>query len=704
MATFNNRIYLIVLTVFTINIKAQGYDYPITRETDVLDVYFGETISDPYRWLEDQKSSEVLAWVDGQNKFTRKTLDKISGNFTLREQIRRNTYTEYFTPQKHGKYYFSIYKAYGGKQMGIYYTTDIKSGFWNELFINKDLNAKKDQVVSVSDFSISRNNKFIAYMYDVNGSDWKEIKVGDLDKEKSLDDHLYNVKYSSIVWRGNGFYYTRFDKTQDEYKQEFSNPRLYYHKIGTKQEVDSLVFKRNDAPYNMFSVMVTKDEKNLILEDNNMNTNVKSYYYFNYTDTTQKGFLPLIKKTGKDYSLLASKNDDLIFFEEFKDEKRVIQLNIKTPNKHLVKSTATKDLILRDVRYYNGHYFQICFYNQQEYILIINEKEEIIKKIELPFGDECNFNGFDYEKQELILEYGSILHPPVLAAIDLNKFSLSIVEPVKVSYSIGDFQVEKILYKSDTAMVPMLLLHNKKMKLDGNNPVLLEFYGGFGNINIPSYNPGVISFVENGGIYAYAMIRGGGEKGRYWHNDGRLYNRHKSINDIINASMFLSQNGYSKASKIAISGASHGGLMSAIAGLKRPDLFGAVVTKVGVLDMIRFEKFTIGSIHLDEYGTVNDSLGFMNIKYCSPLHNIKDNVKYPPFLIMTSEYDDRVPPLHSYKFTATLQNKAIKENLFLLRVEKNAGHNGSRTYEKYLDNETDFYSFILKALHVKGFD
>ena len=700
------RFLLLVPFVFACySISSQSFVYPESKTVMQSDTFFGQVIQDPYRWLEDQQSVETTEWVKQQNEFTRDYLNKIPNHFTLSEQIKKNSFVSYFNPEKHGDYYFELRTMFGGKNMVVYYTKDIKIAYWEELFITKDLGVKKDQTIDIKGYSLSRNSKYMAYCFNSNESDWMELKVADLEKQKSLKDHLYNIKLSGIEWRGDGFYYQRFEKEENanQYTQAAKSPKLYYHRLGTLQEQDSLIFKRTDAPYNFFPVTVSKDERYLIIEDCNENTNMRSYYYFDFKDSTQKGLLPLIKKTGKAYHLLASKNDELTFFVKSQTENKIISLNVKTPLKHKEIHRLSSELILNDALYYKDFFYEICYYNQQQYLVIINEKDEIIKKVEIPFGAACSFIGVDPKNNELLFDYASFLHPPVLAAMNLTNRQFEIIEPVKINYSMDDFVVEKVMYKSDTAMVPMLLMHKKNIKPDGNNPVLIEFYGGYGTVYEPAYNSGKISFVENGGIYAYAMIRGGGEKGNYWYKDGKLFNRQHSINDIVNASKFFVDKGYLIPSKIAITGASHGGLMAAAAAIQRPDMFGAVVSVVGVYDMLRFENFTVGSIHNDEHGTVKDSLTFLNLRAFSPLHNIKKDVKYPAMLVMTSDYDDRVPPLHSYKFVATLQSLASKENPVLLRVEKNAGHYGARTYNTYMNESADFYSFILNALGVKKY-
>lgn len=697
-------LFCITLVSYTM-VSQTSYVYPEARKVSQRDTFFNQVIEDPYRWMEEQESDETKKWVDEQNKLTKSYLSKIPNNFTLREQIKRNTEIKYLTPTKRGDYYFVLQTEFGGKELHIYFKKDLSNTYWEELFVTKDLKVKKEQNINISEYEVSKDSRYIAYAFDKNGSDWKEIKVADLQKQKNLDDHLFDIKFSDIVWRGNGFYYTKYERQSgdEQYKQLAKNGALYYHKIGTSQEKDSLIFKKNDSSSNLFEPFISEDERYLIIRDNDNVKNLVAYYYYDFDSKTQTSLLPLFKKSNRRYGFLGSKNDSLYFMTTINNKKSVVVMNPKNPLKLIEVGSKMESLIVRDVVYHKGFFYKLCFYNEQELIVVFNQRGDIIKKVEIPFGSFCDFKGVDLVSNKLLFSYYSLLHPPIYAGLDLTSLKFEMLESVKISYSMNDFVIEKVMYKSDTAMIPMLLMHQKNMKLEGNNPTLIEFYGGYGKIFELDYDAGKISFVENGGVYAYAMIRGGGEKGAYWHQEGKLNNRQKSINDIINAAQYLIDKKITQPSKIAISGGSHGGLMAAAVAVQRPALFAAAVPVVGVFDMLRFEKFTIGSFHTDEYGSVKDSLMFLNLKSFSPLHNVKKGIKYPAMLFMTSNYDDRVPPLHSYKMVATMQELASKENPVLLRVEKNAGHNGARTYEKYIDETTDFYSFILNALGVKGY-
>jgi prolyl oligopeptidase len=680
--------------------------YPEFQKCKQEDVYFGYKVDDAYRLLENQESDETKQWIDKENKLTRSYLSKIPNNFTLREQIKRNTEIEYLTPKKKGDYYFVLMSKFNGSELSIYFKKEISDYvYWEELFVTKDLKVNKNEHISITDYEVSTNSKYIAYCFDKNGSDWKEIKVADLQLQKNLDDHLYDIKFTSIVWRGNGFYYTKYDRdaNAEQFKQLAGNGKLYYHKLGTTQDKDSLIFKKSGVSSNMFFPVVSKNERYLILNDHNPVQNTNTYYFVDFENKNQQNIAPLIKKSRYDFKYLGFEKDSLLFLTTINNEKKVIAIDPLNPLKWSEKIKSIENLNVQDVFYHNGRIFELCFYNQQDVIVVFDSKGNIIKKVEIPFGSSVSFKGIDEKSNKLLFSYESYLHPPIFASMDLTAYKFELLEKAKISYDMADYEIKKVMYKSDTAFVPLLLMHKKGLKLDGNNPLLLEFYGGFGKISKGGYDAGKISFIENGGIFAFAMIRGGGEKGLYWHKAGALFNRQKSINDIINGAQYLIDNKYTNTSKIAISGGSHGGLMTGAVAMQRPDLFAAVVPNVGNYDAFRFEKFTIGSFHADEYGTVKDSLQFLNLKSYSPLHNIKKGIKYPAIMIMTSNYDDRVPPLHSYKMTATMQELASKENPVLLRVEKNAGHNGARNYDKYIDETTDFYSFILNALGVNKY-
>ena len=696
---------LLIFLVFSVNTICSQTNlpaFPFSFKGSQSDSYFGTSINDPYRWLEEQESDSTIKWINSQNAFTDNYLDGLQGKYSLRESITKNCQIYFSNPTKKGKYFFILQPKVNGKEISIYYKRTLTDKVWEELFVSKGFDVDKGEYVSIDKYEVSKDSKYLAYTYDKNGSDWKELRVVDLEKMKNLDDYLTDIKHSSIVWRGNGFYYTKYNRREgvNQYKDQAVNAMLYYHKIGTKQSEDSLIFKKGSNSNYLFNPVVSASERYLIIEELDPIRNTLMYYYYDFESKSQTSFLPLFKKTNRRHSYLGENNGKLLFLVFVNNEKKVIALDPASPLKWTEKIKRIENLIVEDSYYHNNKIYQICFFNQQEFIVVFDEEGNIIQKVEIPVGHSVEFEGIDEQSNQLLISYSSYFHPPVFAGMDLDKFKFRILEHIYVNYEMSDYTIEKVMCKSDTAYVPMILMYKKGIKLDGNNPVLLEFYGGFGNIHKPGFDAGRITFIENGGVYAFAMIRGGGEKGAYWHLDGVLGKRQKSVDDVANCAKFLVDKKYTNHSKIAITGGSHGGFMAALAALKYPDLFKAAVPKVGVFDLLRFENFTIGTFHTDEYGSVKDSTMFKYMLVNSPLHNVKSGQQYPSFLFMTSNYDDRVPPLHSYKMVATLQENAPKNSVVLLRVEKYSGHNGAKGFKKYIDETFDFYSFIFNSLEV----
>lgn len=679
------------------------FPYPVSKKVNQSDTFFGKIISDPYRWLENQTSSEVKQWVNEQSQLVENYFKKIPNSFSIEERIRKNTFYSEEAYTKKGDYYFKVRYRFKGESFVFYYTDNIYSDDWEELHVVKDLNIGANEHVVLDNYSVSKNSEYLAFTFDRNGSDWKEIKVVNLKKSKNLADHLYDVRFSDIVWNGDGFYYTRFDQPYDstKYTEQIKNAKLYYHKLGTKQESDSLIFKRNDSPYNFFHPTITADGRYLIIEDYNHRTNIFNYYYSDLIDKEQAALKPLVRNSTTNLIYLGGKENELFFATNVSGVfGSVVCINPQAPQKWKLKINAIEGVRFKSAYYYEEQFFVVGIYNQEENIIIFDKSGTPKKTVNLAFGSHYAFRGYDNKNKLLLFGYQSYLHPPALIGMDVETGKFKTLASAKVNYEFDDYEVKKYLYKSDTSIVPLLVMQKKNVVLDGNNPVLLEFYGGYGTSSEPYFDPAKIMFIESGGIYAYAMIRGGGEKGQYWHVDAIKLKKQNSITDIVKGVEFLIEKKYTNPSKIAISGGSHGGLLAAAAAIQRPDLFAAVIPKVGIYDMIRFENFTIGSLHQDEYGTVKDSLDFFNLLSYSPIHNVKSGIKYPAMLIMTSEYDDRVPPLHSYKLTATMQELASKDKPILLRIEKNSGHNGSRGYDQYIKESLDFYSFIFHNLGI----
>lgn len=676
--------------------------YPEALPGNEVNSFFGKKVPDPYSWLEKQDSPEVLNWVNQENTYTYNYIKQVPYRLNIQERIQKNTVIAYMAPFKYGKYFIAARVHPEFKTFDFYYNTDLIDGTWDELSVTKDLKKDKDELLSLSQFNVSKDSKYIAFSFNRNGGDWKEIKIAEINTGKVLEDHLSNIRFSQILWRGNGFYYMRYDSVDvnNKFLAKAAYQRVYYHKLGDEQERDSLVFKRNDAPYNTFEVELSDDNRFLFINDHSEVTNISSYYYYDFTEKELKGLKPLLRNTKYNLQPIATYSDTIVFLNKGKGMANIVGVSLKNPKKLFEVIPELKDAVFKSA-YYNGD--EICVIATQEAeekLIIFNKNKSVKKVIAFPFGVHYSFRGRDPERNKIYMAYESFLHPPVLLSMDLASYKFDVVYQAKVNYESQDYEVEKVIYQSDTTKIPMLLMHKKGIKLDGTNPVLMEFYGGFGISYHPAFDPAKIMFIENGGIFAYPLIRGGGEMGVSWHEAGRLFNKINSINDIANAARFLIDKKYTSSQKLAISGGSQGGLMASAVAIKYPDLFKVVIPVVGIHDMLKMENYTTGMFYTDEYGTVKDSLQFENLYSYSPIHNISEKKNYPAMLIMTSDHDDRVPPLHSYKLAATLQGYN-KPNV-LLRVEKNAGHYGASGYEKNIIEMVDFYSFLFYNLGIEN--
>ncbi|HEY1038600.1 MAG TPA: prolyl oligopeptidase family serine peptidase [Bacteroidia bacterium] len=694
---------LVCMVIITGFLSAQKTlpSYPKAKQLAQENTYFGKVIKDEYGWMENENDPELKNWIDQENVFTYNYIKEIPYRFNIQQRLTKNTLISYLSPKKYGKYFIVPHTDDENKCFDFYYTDDLTNVSWQELYVTKALKTKPEENLSLKKFAVSANSNYLAFSFNRNGSDWEEIKVVDLKTGKTLNDHLYNVKFSSITWKGSGFFYSRYDSINEErrYTEVAKFQHLYYHKLGDLQDKDSLVYKRNDAPLNYFYTNVSRDERFLIISDHDQANGLSNYLYYDYKETSLKGLKPLSRKTKFYLEFVDNHEDTLIFKNGIGSIGRIIGMDCKNPKKWVEMIPALSDAVFEDAEYYNGHFYVIATQQAEEKLIVFDTKGNIKKIVAFPFGTHYTFKGNDIDNNKIYFAYESCLHPPVLLSMDISSYKFDVVNQTKVNYEYQDYEIKKVWYKSDTTNVPMLIMSKKNMSRTSDHPLLLEFYGGFGKSFVPQFDPGKIMFIENGGIYAFAMIRGGGELGPKWHNAGSVLNKNNSVNDIINAAHFLIDKKYTNKNLLAISGGSQGGLMTAAAAIRQPDLFKVAIPVVGLHDMLKFEKYGAGPLFKSEYGTIEDSLQFLNLLSYSPLHNIKRDTNYPSMLILTSDHDDRVAPVHSYKLAATLQE--LNNKNVLLRVEKGAGHNGANTYDKSISEMVDFYSFLFYNLGIQ---
>jgi prolyl oligopeptidase len=435
--------YFFVISSCYVNAQNNVFVYPATKKVIQSDTFFGTIVSDPYRWLENQETDDTKQWVKEQNIYTKDYLSKIQNSFSLREQIRRNTEYEAFAPAKKGDYYFALMTSFGGTGLSIFFKKNLHTDYWEELFVSKDLQVEKNQRISITQYEVSTDSKYIAYAFSKNGSDWQELKVADLEKQKNLEDHLYDLKVTDITWHRNGFYYTKYDRksSSEQYKQLATDGKLYYHKLGTTQDKDSLIFKKSIETSNSFIPVVSDDERFLIINDHDPIRNTNAYYYFDKDDKTQKGLLPLFKKSFNSYTLIGAEKDNLIFKTKMNQVNKVIVVNPKNPTKVLEKITSSESLIVRDYFYYNKFFYELCYHNQQDYIVVVDSNGVVVKKVEIPLGASCEFKGVDKKTNQLLLCYESYLHPEIYAGMDLSSYKFELLESVKISYEMKNFEI-----------------------------------------------------------------------------------------------------------------------------------------------------------------------------------------------------------------------------------------------------------------------
>ena len=675
---------------------AQNIEYPQCPKHSVIDTFFHDyIIQDDYRWLEDVRTEQVKEWIKDQNTLANKYTRKASARNNSLNLIKKYGTVLGGNATKRGKYYFFYARRNDHATPGLYLQESLNG--YEHCLVDPNFISTKDKI-DIRDYSLSKNSQYLAYQFNRNGRDWCEINVIKLPSGKKTKNHLTNIKFSTIEWKGDGFFYSKYPKLSEF--AEANGGEIYYHKLGDDQSLDQLIFKRKD-PTIQFRYQVSSDEQFLILRE-------ETKYYFNYFYIdyfAQKPYLrPLLMKQRTGFGLLDSHNGKLIIRNTKKNNNgNIVEIDPANPYKWREIIPEYQHGILLSTRIKSDRI--ICIYqrNQQPILKIFDFHGKELYTLEMPVGHSVD--GFDGEKYDENLLFGlsSYTIPKISYEFNTKSFKRKPGKEVQITFDFKKYETKAVKYFSkDGVEIPMNIVYKKGIKLDGNNPTLLKAYGGFGVVSSPSFDPGLVYFLEQGGVYAFANIRGGGDLGKYWALSGRHLYKQNSFDDFNAAAEYLIKEGYTNPKKLAATGSSNGGLIVAAASIQRPDLYAAVVPIVGVLDMIRFEKFTVGAFHHDEFGTITDSTDFVNLLSYSPLHNIKKEVNYPSMLVMTSENDERVPPFHSYKFVAQLQNRPAQTNPILLRVEKNAGHSGAHNYLKRNKTKADMYGFILECLKVKN--
>jgi len=679
--------------------------YPPARKDSTADVYHGTKVPDPYRWLEDTDASETQAWVAQQNKLTSDFLTSV----TAREKIKARlthllNYPRYSAPYKKGGRYF-FWKNDGLQNQSVLYTQKTLEGK-PRVVINPNL-LSADGTVAVTTTAISKDGTLLAYALSRSGSDHRDVKIRTIDSSRDYDEILKWCKFTNITWKHDsaGFFYNRFPDPNTVPPEDQSNyNRVYWHKLGTPQSQDRLIYERPDDKELGFYPLVTEDGNFLILHVYH-GTDPKNRIYYRPIESTAP-FIRLLDDADARYSFIGNAGSVFYFNTDLDAPRgRIVAIDINNPARENWREILPQtDDVIDYVALINNSFVIAYLHDVHHQLKIYNLDGTFVREILLPtLGTVGGLSG-KQDDTEMFFSFTSFLFPGTSYRYDFLTRQLTIVHKPKIDFDPSHYETKQVFYHSgDGTRVPMFITHKKGLKLDAGNPTLLYGYGGF-NINIkPSFSVSVLTWLELGGLYAVANLRGGSEYGEAWHQAGMLDKKQNVFDDFIAAAEWLIENKYTNPKKLAIRGGSNGGLLVAACMLQRPRLFGAVVCQVPVADMLRYHKFTVGRYWIPEYGNAEAGPQQFKVLYAySPLHNIKAGAEYPPILVTSADTDDRVVPAHAKKFVATLQAKAAGKNPILLRVETKAGHGSGKPISKVIDEQADIYAFLIRILDLQN--
>lgn len=687
-------IFLRLFLVFTSFTYSQTQ--PATQSIPTSEKKHNVTIDDNYSWLEQPNNEEVSSWVDAQNKYTFSHFEAIKKRYSLENKIKEfDALSTNGLPTKKGRYFYSMYRKDKDKPGILFYRKGLKE-VSVELFNPYKL--YKSPTTTIAGYYPSKNAQFIAIQLTIDGSDRKEMRFTDMNSLNPTSDVLKDIKFSNVVWKGDrGVYYKRNANKNTIAKD--STYQIYFHDLGEKQEEDELVYDATQTDGNV--TFFKSDDKMLIVE-----TNAKGVTYRTVDlNSDYHKVTDLIVNDTTDFNYRFFKNNTLYFSSKDYDwgEVRYKEMNNASEAKVLIPQIYNHLLI-------NTHFLEkyiVCEYRTlgKNYLSVYDYSGKFIRKFDAPHGCDFDVKFYEPETEDLFVSFYSLVvsyqnFKLNIRTGDINLYYNDYILPKPTIFPLDYFETKVITYKSrDNKDVPITIVHKKGMKLDGTNPTLLYTYGGYGSISSPGFDSALLCFLEKGGVYAQAEIRGSGEKGLKWHKNGQGLKKRNTFNDFIDAAEFLIKEKYTSPSKLAITGASHGGLVVGVALTQRPDLFKVAIPEVGVFDMVKFEEFTVGKYSVEEFGSVAQEEDFKNLYSYSPYHTIKPNVNYPITLIITGENDDRAVPFHSYKFAAKLQNNEGQQNPIYIKTEYKAGHSGKTSnYQEYVTERAEFYSFLLYHL------
>jgi prolyl oligopeptidase len=687
-------------------VSAQTLTYPATKKVDHVDTYHGEKIADPYRWLEDDNSAETKAWVKAQNAVSSKYLQSLPN----REKIKARytalyNFEKFGLPVKEGGRYFWT-RNDGLQQQDILYVADSLQGTPRVLIDPNTMS--KDGTFALSSTSVSRDGKLLLYGASSAGSDWTEFRVRDIATGNDLSDHIQWVKFSGAEWSpdGKGFFYSAYAAPKAGEKLTGTNffQKAFYHRLGTKQAKDVVVYERADQKEWGFATAASED-KALLTISVWRGADAKNGLLWAPLDKdggfTGAKFNELTLDFDAEYNVIGSRDKTLWIKTNFGAPRgRVMQIDLNKPAKSEWKVIVPEsEQTLEGVSIVGNTIIAQYLKDARSVVQRFSLDGKALGELTLPgVGTASGFGG-KFADPETFFAFTSLTEPSAVYRYDVTKNEVNVWRKPKTAFDASQFESKQVFVASkDGTKIPVFIAHKKGIKLDGNNASYLTAYGGFGISTTPSYRVTAGAWMEMGGVFVLASIRGGGEYGKAWHDAAKGEKRQNAFDDFIAVTQWLSTNGYSKPEKIGVIGGSNGGLLIGAVVNQRPEIFGAAIPEVGVMDMLRFHKFTIGWGWIPEYGTSEKAEDFAHLKKTSPLHNIKSGAKYPPIMVMTSDHDDRVVPAHSFKYAAALQATDTGTAAKIIRIETSAGHGAGSPTSKIIDGRTDVLAFFANAL------
>lgn len=676
--------------------------YPNTAKVDCVDVYHGVNVADPYRWLEDADSPETAAWVEAQNAVTFGFLNTIAARETIKNRLTQIwDYERYGVPFRYGNRYF-LSKNTGLQNQSVLYSV---KELGDPLEVLLDPNTlSEDGTVALSGYAWSDDGKYFAYATSASGSDWQEWYVRDVETGKDLEDHLRWVKFSGASWRkdSSGFYYSRYDEPNEATQFQDTNyfQKLYFHQLGTAQSEDILIYERPDQKEWGFSGDVSEDGNYLTISVS-QGTDPKNRVFYQSLLDPNSEVIPLIPEPNASYGFIGN-NGSLFWFitDQEATRSRLVAIDIRDPEK-IIEIIPEAEETLQGITILDEKFVATYLKDARTQVKIFNLDGTFLRELALPgIGSAFGFTG-KRSDQETFYAFSSFTTPNTIYRYAMTSGETTVLFQPNVDFNPEAYTTEQVFYTSkDGTQIPMFLSYKKGTSLDASNPTYLYGYGGFNIPLTPSFSASTLIWMELGGIYAVANLRGGGEYGEAWHQAGTKLNKQNVFDDFIAAGEWLIDNNYTRIEKLAIGGGSNGGLLVGAVMTQRPDLFAAALPAVGVLDMLRFQYFTIGWAWVSDYGSSDDPEEFQALYAYSPLHNVKSGTSYPATMITTADHDDRVVPAHSFKFAAALQAAHVGSNPVLIRIETKAGHGAGKPTAKIIEEAADRWGFLVEVLGI----